>query len=189
MVQWLRLYLPMQGVQVQFLVGELRPHTPRSQKNQNMEQKQCCNQFNKDCKNDPHQKILKLNKHHHNTIFLTPQYQSPISVQISLRSALCVLLFESEPQLSLYDMLTCYLSSLCHLQCHPILLLAVGVSSQLTHSISGFSGLTSSQSPVPCRPLVRLRGWTRGMSLVSQRTSKVVLCASCYIPPEAWLSL
>ena len=102
-VQWLRLYSPMQGVQVQFLVGELRPHTPRSQKKkQNVEQKQCCNQFNKDCKKDPHQKISKLNKHHHNTIFLTPYYQSPVSVQISVRSALHVLLSDSGPQLSLY---------------------------------------------------------------------------------------
>lgn len=45
---------------------------------------------------------------------------------------------------------------LCHLQRHPILLLAVGVSS-LARSISGFSGLTSPHSPVPCRPLVRSR--------------------------------
>ena len=32
MVQWLRLHLPMQGVQAQSLVEELRPHIPRCQK-------------------------------------------------------------------------------------------------------------------------------------------------------------
>jgi len=30
-VQWLRLCLPMQGAQVQFLVMELRSHIPKSQ--------------------------------------------------------------------------------------------------------------------------------------------------------------
>ena len=30
-------------------------------KNQNIEQKQCCNTFNKDFKNSPHQKNLKKN--------------------------------------------------------------------------------------------------------------------------------
>ena len=34
-VQWLRLYLPMQGVQIQSLVGGLRSHVPHGQKNQN----------------------------------------------------------------------------------------------------------------------------------------------------------
>ena len=32
MVQWLRLRLPKQGVQVRSLVGELRSHMPRGQK-------------------------------------------------------------------------------------------------------------------------------------------------------------
>ena len=32
-VQWLRLHLPMQGVWVPSLVGELRPHVPHGQKN------------------------------------------------------------------------------------------------------------------------------------------------------------
>ena len=31
-VQWLRLHLPMQGAQVQSLVGEVRSHMPHSQK-------------------------------------------------------------------------------------------------------------------------------------------------------------
>ena len=31
-VQWLRLHLPVQGVQVQSLVGELRSHMPQGQK-------------------------------------------------------------------------------------------------------------------------------------------------------------
>ena len=33
LVQWLRLCLPMQGVQVQSLVGELRSHVPLDQQN------------------------------------------------------------------------------------------------------------------------------------------------------------
>ena len=50
-VQWLRLCLPMQGVRVQSLVGELRSHRPRGQKNQNIKkQKQYCDKFNKDFK-------------------------------------------------------------------------------------------------------------------------------------------
>ena len=49
-VQWLRLCLPMQGVQVRYLVGELRSHVPHSQKNQKVRQKQYCNKFNKDLK-------------------------------------------------------------------------------------------------------------------------------------------
>ena len=57
-VQWLRLCLPMQGVQVQSLVGELRSPMPRGQKNQNIKQKQYCNKFNKDFKNGPHQKKI-----------------------------------------------------------------------------------------------------------------------------------
>ena len=59
-VQWLRL--PMQGVWVRSLVGELGSHMPRGQKNQNIKQKQCCNTFNKDFKNGPHQKSLKILK-------------------------------------------------------------------------------------------------------------------------------
>ena len=31
-VPWLRLHLPMQEIQVQFLVGELRVHMPHGQK-------------------------------------------------------------------------------------------------------------------------------------------------------------
>ena len=31
-VQWLRFHLPMKGVQVQSLVGELRSHMPQGQK-------------------------------------------------------------------------------------------------------------------------------------------------------------
>ena len=32
MVQWLRLHLPMQGVQVRSLIGKLRSHMPHGQK-------------------------------------------------------------------------------------------------------------------------------------------------------------
>ena len=48
-VQQLRLHLPMQWVQVQSLVTELKSHMPRGQKNQkNIKQKRYCNKFNKD---------------------------------------------------------------------------------------------------------------------------------------------
>ena len=39
MVQWLRPCLPMQGVWVQFLVRELRPHMPPGLKTQNIQKK------------------------------------------------------------------------------------------------------------------------------------------------------
>ena len=58
-VQWLGLCLPMQGLRVRSLVGELGSHMPRGQKTkQNIEEKQYCNRFNKDFKNGPHQKII-----------------------------------------------------------------------------------------------------------------------------------
>ena len=56
-VQLLGLHLPMQGVRVWFLVGELRPHMPHGQKNK-IKQKQYGNKFNKDFKNVPHQKQI-----------------------------------------------------------------------------------------------------------------------------------
>ena len=62
MVQWLRLSLPMQGVQVQSLVGELGIPHDLWPKSQNTEQKQCCNKFNKDFKNGPAQNKTKQNK-------------------------------------------------------------------------------------------------------------------------------
>ena len=51
-VQWLRLYLPVLGVQIQSLVRELRSHMPHGQKRkkEDIKQKQCCNKFNKDFK-------------------------------------------------------------------------------------------------------------------------------------------
>ena len=55
-VQWLRLHLPTQGVQVWSLVGELRTHMPWNQKTKHKQQKQYCNKFNKDFLNGPHQK-------------------------------------------------------------------------------------------------------------------------------------
>ena len=48
--QWLRLCLPMQGVWVQSLVGELRSHVSCGQKEQKIN-KQYCNKFNKYFKN------------------------------------------------------------------------------------------------------------------------------------------
>ena len=44
-VQWLRLCLPPQGVQVQYLVRELNSYMPHSQENQNIKQKQYCNRL------------------------------------------------------------------------------------------------------------------------------------------------
>ena len=64
LIQWLRLHLPMQGVQVLSLVRDLRSHMIGSPKNQNVKQKQYCNKFNKDFKNCPHQKKKKILKKH-----------------------------------------------------------------------------------------------------------------------------
>ena len=63
--QWLRVCLPIEGVPVPSLVGELRSHmSPGQKKNKkkkkkNAEQKQTCNKFSKDFKICPHQIILK----------------------------------------------------------------------------------------------------------------------------------
>ena len=57
--QWLKLHLPMHGVLVQSLVGDLRSHRPRGQKSQNIKQEQYFYEFNT-LKNGPHKKkILK----------------------------------------------------------------------------------------------------------------------------------
>ena len=61
-VQWLRLHLPLQRVQVQSLVGELRFPYALEPTNQNMKQKQYCNKLNRDFKNGPYQKIFKKKK-------------------------------------------------------------------------------------------------------------------------------
>ena len=60
-VQWLRLCLPMQGMQVQSLQGNKIPHALWSE-NQNIKQKQYCNKFKKDFKNGPHQKVRNKNQ-------------------------------------------------------------------------------------------------------------------------------
>ena len=57
--QWLRLCLPMQGVWVQSLVGELRSHVSCGQKNLKIN-KQYCNKFNKYFKNTKKKKNYKL---------------------------------------------------------------------------------------------------------------------------------
>ena len=44
-VQWLRLRLQIQGLQVRSLAGKLRSYMPRGQKKKNP--KQYCNKFNK----------------------------------------------------------------------------------------------------------------------------------------------
>ena len=48
----------MQGLGVQSLVEELRSHISCGQKTKE-KQKQCCNKFNEDFKNDPYQKHTK----------------------------------------------------------------------------------------------------------------------------------
>ena len=54
--QWLGPCLPMQGVWVRSLMGELRfPHALRL-KNQNIKQKQYCNEVSKEFKYGPHEK-------------------------------------------------------------------------------------------------------------------------------------
>ena len=60
-VQWLRLCLPMQGMQVQSLQGNKIPHALWSE-NQNIKQKQYCNKFKKDFKNGLHQKEIFMEK-------------------------------------------------------------------------------------------------------------------------------
>ena len=62
MVQWLRLCLPTQGVQVQSLVAKLGIPHDLWPKSQNTEQKQCCNKFNKDFKKGPPQKKKNFKK-------------------------------------------------------------------------------------------------------------------------------
>ena len=55
MVQWLRLHLPSQRVQVLSLTGELRSRMPCRQKSKT-KQKPYYNKFNKDLKSGPRQK-------------------------------------------------------------------------------------------------------------------------------------
>ena len=59
-VQWLTLHLPMQGVQVQSLVRELRFHMPLGQESKH-KHKPYCNKFNKGFKNGPHWEKKKKN--------------------------------------------------------------------------------------------------------------------------------
>ena len=49
-IQWLRLHLPIHGVWVWSLVGELTSHLPHGPKTENIKQVQYCNKFNKDFK-------------------------------------------------------------------------------------------------------------------------------------------
>ena len=69
----------MQGMQVWSLVRDIRSHLPCSQRNQNMKQKKYCNKFNKDFKNDPHEKDLFKNCHLLNiyTANMNVPYRSP----------------------------------------------------------------------------------------------------------------
>ena len=59
MVQWLRLCLPMQEVQVWSLVGELRSYMPCGPKTKNIKQKGHCKKFKTYFKSGPHKKIFK----------------------------------------------------------------------------------------------------------------------------------
>ena len=49
-IQWLRLHLPIHGVWVWSLVGELTSHLPHGPKTENIKQVQYCNKLNKDFK-------------------------------------------------------------------------------------------------------------------------------------------
>ena len=82
-VQWLRLHLPMQEVQVWSLVGGAKiPHASRP-KNQNIKQKQYCNKFNKDFKKMVHiKKILKQKKCSSN-VKIPPKSQTSVFPFIS----------------------------------------------------------------------------------------------------------
>ena len=62
MVQWLRLPLPTQGLQIQTLVSELRFSYALWPKKQNIKHKHYCNKLNEDFKNGPHQKQTKIFK-------------------------------------------------------------------------------------------------------------------------------
>ena len=84
-VQWLRLCLPVKGVQV--LIpgqGAKIPHASRP-KNQNIKQKQYCNKFNKDFKNGPQPKKKKTNKKKRAGINTQKQdtYMSEIKLSVS----------------------------------------------------------------------------------------------------------
>ena len=60
-VQWLGLCLQVSGVWVWCLVAELGSHMPLG-KLKKRKQRQCCNSFNEDFKNGPHQKELVKKK-------------------------------------------------------------------------------------------------------------------------------
>lgn len=62
MGQWLSLHLPMKGLRAQSPVGELWSHMPPGQDNQDLKQKQHCNNLNKDFKTSPHQKKINREK-------------------------------------------------------------------------------------------------------------------------------
>ena len=57
-VQWLRLHLPMQGVQVWFLSGSYIPHAWRVKKPKHKKTEAYCSKFNKNFKNGLYQKIF-----------------------------------------------------------------------------------------------------------------------------------
>ena len=58
-VQYLRLLLPMKGVWVRSLVGELRSHRLHGQKPEYRKRNQHCNTFNKVFQNGTHTQIFK----------------------------------------------------------------------------------------------------------------------------------
>ena len=62
MARWLRICLPMQGVRVRSLVGELRFHRPHGQKNQNIKQEQYYNKNSIKLKMVTSKKTTKQNK-------------------------------------------------------------------------------------------------------------------------------
>ena len=81
MVQWLRLHLPMLGVRVLSLTGDLRSHMDWAQKNKIQNRGNIVNKFNKDYKYGPHQKKKNENSRESDSFTHTPARLSlPFSV-------------------------------------------------------------------------------------------------------------
>ena len=141
MLQWLRLHLPMQGVQVQSLIRKLRSPVPHSQ---NIKQKQCYNKVNKDFKNGQHQKerkklpVASCEAYNRTQAPYVADDPNPVA---SHRSVLMHRLPSCSPSMTL-SLRTC--CSLC-LECCSLnpacWLLVLSFSSQLSPLQSGFPWL------------------------------------------------
>ena len=91
MVQWLRLYLPMQGVQAQSLVRELRPHMPPGQRpkqnrisiitNSIKTLKRSTSKRKKESKDLKYSEALPMHATHVISLFLLPFKLMPLRTQ------------------------------------------------------------------------------------------------------------